>query len=464
MRWLEVMSQPLILINPWIHDFAAYDLWAKPLGLLSLAARLRRIGYEVSFVDCLAPIQGPTNGQDLKSPKRGAYGTGKFPRTEIQKPAVLAHINRPYSRYGILPRQLEQSLKMIESPAAILVTSLMTYWYPGVLETIRVARLTHPHVPIILGGIYARLCTQHAISASGADHVISLYSFSALLELLKKLGITPTGRHSNKSYHPYPAFDLVQPLRYVCLLTSTGCPYRCHYCASSFLFPRFEQKDPEKVFREIAYWSHEWGVKDIAFYDDALLVNARAHFIPLMERVIGAGLRVRFHTPNGIHIREVNRDVAQAMREGGFVTVRIGLETADFDGRSALDNKLTQGEFERGVRHLIDAGFSHSQIGAYILVGLPDQSVASVERSIDFVASHRVMPHLAEYSPLPHTPLWAKALKSARYDIEREPLFHNNTLLPCWDESKARRMKELKAKVKEIRANLRSWDTQSRPA
>ena len=28
----------ILLVNPWIHDFAAYDFWAKPLGLLTLAA------------------------------------------------------------------------------------------------------------------------------------------------------------------------------------------------------------------------------------------------------------------------------------------------------------------------------------------------------------------------------------------------------------------------------------------
>ncbi|MGI9568270.1 MAG: B12-binding domain-containing radical SAM protein, partial [Desulfobulbia bacterium] len=42
-----------LLVNPWIHDFAAYDFWAKPLGLLTLAALLRRHGYIVSYIDCL---------------------------------------------------------------------------------------------------------------------------------------------------------------------------------------------------------------------------------------------------------------------------------------------------------------------------------------------------------------------------------------------------------------------------
>ncbi|MGD2036453.1 MAG: B12-binding domain-containing radical SAM protein, partial [Desulfobacterales bacterium] len=43
----------ILLVNPWIHDFAAYDFWAKPLGLLYLAALLRSHGLSVSYIDCL---------------------------------------------------------------------------------------------------------------------------------------------------------------------------------------------------------------------------------------------------------------------------------------------------------------------------------------------------------------------------------------------------------------------------
>ena len=39
MRTISKIDAPhILLVNPWIHDFAAYDFWAKPLGLLVLAA------------------------------------------------------------------------------------------------------------------------------------------------------------------------------------------------------------------------------------------------------------------------------------------------------------------------------------------------------------------------------------------------------------------------------------------
>jgi len=43
----------LLLVNPWIHDFAAYDFWVRPLGLLVLASLLRESGCGVRLVDCL---------------------------------------------------------------------------------------------------------------------------------------------------------------------------------------------------------------------------------------------------------------------------------------------------------------------------------------------------------------------------------------------------------------------------
>ena len=47
------MKPSLILINPWIYDFAAYDLWSKPLGLLYLASELRRKGFTIHLMDCM---------------------------------------------------------------------------------------------------------------------------------------------------------------------------------------------------------------------------------------------------------------------------------------------------------------------------------------------------------------------------------------------------------------------------
>ncbi|MCP4665051.1 MAG: B12-binding domain-containing radical SAM protein, partial [Deltaproteobacteria bacterium] len=79
------------------------------------------------------------------------------------------------------------------------------------------------------------------------------------------------------------------------------------------------------------------------------------------------------------------------------------------------------------------------------------QTVDSVVETIRFVSKSGAAPYLAEYSPLPHTPLWEKALSCSRYDLAAEPLFHNNTLLSCWNEDQRRRAPRLKNLAMEIR-------------
>ncbi len=68
-------------------------------------------------------------------------------------------------KLGFFPEVFEQELRKIRKPSAILITSLMTYWYPGVRKAVSLVKKVHPGVPVILGGIYARLCPDHALVA-----------------------------------------------------------------------------------------------------------------------------------------------------------------------------------------------------------------------------------------------------------------------------------------------------------
>ena len=46
-------SPHILLINPWITDFAAYNFWIRPIGLLYIASLLRENRFQITLVDCL---------------------------------------------------------------------------------------------------------------------------------------------------------------------------------------------------------------------------------------------------------------------------------------------------------------------------------------------------------------------------------------------------------------------------
>jgi hypothetical protein len=449
------MKPVIILINPWIYDFAAYDLWSKPLGLLYLGGYLRKYGFDIRLIDCLDVHHPEMKASATFSPPvRRAYGTGKFWKEEIIKPQSLKHISRSYNRYGISGQLFIKELKKIKNPAAILVTSLMTYWYPGVKEAIKTAKEVHPEVPVILGGIYSRLCHEHATQFSGADYVEKagdLTDLSFILDILKKSGVETPANPPAPEEIPYPAFDMQRSLDYICITTSIGCPYKCKYCASKFLNPKFFRRNVEETVNEINYWSTEHKVRDFAFYDDALLVDSSSHMGLVMEELIRLDLDLRFHTPNALHIREISPEIAHLLYLSGFRTIRLGLESSDEEQHRELDQKVSGGDFEIAVSNLKNAGFSKKDIGAYILMGLPDQSIESIKETINLAGKVGVTPYLAEYSPLPHTALWDRAVSVSGYDLASEPLYHNNSLLPCWDDKKRKKVPELKSMVREIR-------------
>ena len=453
------MKPTIILVNPWIYDFAAYDLWAKPLGLLYIAAQLRARGVTVHLIDCL-DVHNPLmqNNPDITKPVRRQYGTGKFWKQAVPKPFQLSHIPRTYSRYGITPKVFIQELKKVNQPAAILVTSLMTYWYPGVFEAINLAKTIHPDVPVILGGIYATLCSEHAAAYSHADLIITApgqFWPPELSRFFKKNISDFSDEEKGEPFSPYPAFDLLTKIDYICLASSLGCPFRCAYCASHYLNPHFFKRDPLELFEEVLFWHTHHHVQNFAFYDDALLVDAEKHIGVFLEKVVSKSLDLHFHCPNGLHITYVDKTPADLLYRAGFKTIRLGLETTDTTLQEQVGEKYSISEFEQAVTHLKKAGFTTPQIGAYTLIGLPGQTYNQVAETITYVEKVGATPYLSEYSPIPFTQLWEEAVRVSRFDLVSDPLFHNNTIFPCWNEEAIDKVPTLKNMVKNIRKNAR---------
>jgi radical SAM superfamily enzyme YgiQ (UPF0313 family) len=442
---LKKKSPHILFINPWIHDFAAYDFWAKPLGLLQLAAICRMHGFSVSYIDC----QDRFHPKAPPSDPSARYGRGGYIKTRIDVPPGLKGVKRRYCRYGIPLEWFHQDLEVMEKPDLVLTTCLLTYWYPGMFETIREIRKLLPDVPIVAGGVYATLCHAHASAQSGADMVVTGAGEGRILDIVEQFtGIRPSDLFDpdDLDAYPYPAFDLQHKTGYVPLLTSRGCPFSCHYCASNTLQPKRMRRSPESVLNEIVYWHGRFKVKDFVFYDDALLIDAKHHADLIFEGVIKAGLDIRFHTPNAVHIREITLNTARLMFQAGMKTLRLGLETVDFEHRD-IDRKVREEEFVRAVSYLKEAGFTKNQVGAYLLVGLPGQTVESIESSICTVKEAGITPIPAYYTPIPQTRLWDSAVAASRYDLAADPVYTNNAVQPCqfgdFDWTELTRLKKL---------------------
>ncbi|MEN2995186.1 MAG: radical SAM protein [Thermodesulfovibrio sp.] len=407
------MTYKILLINPWIYDFAAYNFWARPLGLLKVAEFLTQFDVKLFFIDCC----------DSFTIKK--YGTGKYSYQTVQKPEIIKDIPKRYKRYGISLEEFIDRLKRISYVDLVLITSIMAYWWYGVKETVDIVREYLPNIPIIIGGIYATLYKEHAEKKINADLIYTGQLENRLIENIERFGIKL--KRIREKPISWWKLGFYNKMSYAPLLTSTGCPFRCSYCASSLLYKSFEQRKIDEVVNEIEEL-YSIGIRDFAFYDDALLYKSETHLEPLLKEIVKRNFQLRFHTPNGLHGRFINKNIALLMKKAGFKTLRLSLETVNIKRQIETGGKITNEELERAVFYLKEAGFSSQEIGVYIMYGLPGQSLDEVKAGVDFLKKLKVRIHLTEFSPIRGTYYWNELVKNGIIPDDLDPLFTNNTI------------------------------------
>jgi len=422
-----VHQRKLLLINPWIADFTAFDLWSKPLGMLYIAKFLPNYGYEIELLDLMdRPRWQDTSLDKFKD------GRGKYRKTIIPKPPSLEKFPRRYGLYGASREQFIAALANVQPPDAILVTSLIAYWYPGVIETFRILREFFPKTPLILGGIYASLYPEHSRNTMAPDFLITGYGEKKVLRLLDELfGI-------ERNYSQVPDFDdrgvlpwhLYPRLKSVAIQTARGCPNCCTYCATYLLHKKFIQRQAEDVVNEITSVYRQFNVRHFAFYDDALFANRDRHIVPILKGIIDSGLKINLHSPNGLFARAINPELAELMYASGFQTVRLSLESIAPEVQKSSSNKINNAAYVEAIVNLERAGFARNSLETYLIMGLPSQTRQQVVDSIDFVANQGVIVRLASFSPIRGTVEWdrARALGYVRDDLD--PLMTNATIFP----------------------------------
>jgi radical SAM superfamily enzyme YgiQ (UPF0313 family) len=424
---MSAIDRHLLLINPWIYDFTAYDLWSKPLGLLYLASFLREQGFHISYIDCLDKYRGD------KVPRIKKYGRGHFHRQITEKPAVLKSIPRHFARYGISEESFIGQIRTLPRPDAVLVTSMMTYWYPGPRRVVEIVRGIYPGVPVILGGVYATLLPNHAWQEVKPDHIVTGPGESATLKLLGDIFSLdfPSFRiPGSLDDYPYPAFDLISHPDYLIIITARGCPYNCSFCAQKLVSMPFTQRQPEGVVEELAGHLKTYNVHDFAFYDDALFIRKDQHIKIILQRVIERRLPLRFHTPNGLFAGDLDAELADLMFHSGFKTICLSFESVNEQRHADMFYKISNEGMINAVENLARAGYARSELEAYIIIGLPGQSLEEIIASMIFVNNLGIQIRLASYSPIPGTLDFERACLQGLITEDIDPLLTNKTIYP----------------------------------
>jgi hypothetical protein len=418
-----IPNRTIWMIRPWIDDFTAYDHFSHPLGFLTLANRLRKTGFEIKYVDCLSRDFSGANAR-LRTDRNGC---GEYTSHPIKKPPAFIDIPRQYKHYGMSPEDLERTLLSLPAPGAILITSGMTYWYPSIVSVVECIKSVQPAAPVALGGVYPTICPDHAQTHCDAEYICDGHVPAQFFSWLSaRTGIEiPAGILERSSI---PAWDLVCHLTYGLISSSRGCLHNCRYCGAKSLNPEYSTTDFEAIRIEIEILSGIHGIRNIGFYDDDLGGSAGRRFIELLEFLKARAFPVKWHLPNALNASVIDDESAALMMACGFEQPRLSLPDMDARvGNNGL-NDSTIKAFVRAGNCLRKAGYRDDRISMYLIAGLTGQKLSWIEKACAQLQNAGIKPYLAQFSPVPGTPLGDERLTGLGFQQTHELLLTNKIL------------------------------------
>jgi radical SAM superfamily enzyme YgiQ (UPF0313 family) len=376
---LIVGNKKALLINPPIYDTQYWAYWSQPHGLLKVATWLRRHhGYShLRLLDCLAT---------------DARRRVKFHRRPGDQAVVRrGNVERQMWEYGWPREKLRQELERhargdFFRPEEVWITSIMTYWWESTRDVVRLVQevFDHPRPRIYVGGIYPTLDPEHANINLGDTEEIIVVAGEICDEAANSW--TDLSLYQDEVYEARPYYAIITGSR--------GCPFNCSYCAQLKLNDgnrRLRHRDPEDIAEELAQKQRNFGIREVAFYEDNLLFN-RDDFLARLEAIERRGLKFEIYAPEGIEPRLIEKELLSRMKSAGFEKIHLALETIDDNiSRKWNRRQATIEKFDRAVDIAQECGFrvGSQDLNAFVLFGLPGESFQAVVNTALY-ASHRV--------------------------------------------------------------------------
>ncbi len=211
---------------------------------------------------------------------------------------------------------------------------------------------------------------------------------------LPAVHLLPVGAYRHPLATRLPMFTMV---------TSRGCPCRCTFCAQSVSRTGWRGHSAERVVQEMGRLE-AFGVRYVALYDDNFTAD-RDRVVSICRGLMENGSRLAWKCEARVDM--VDDELLGLLARAGCKTVGFGIETANQAGLDRLRKGTTVDQARNALRQARRHGL---ETLAYVMVGIPGESLDDVRYTMDFCLAEKVsVIQVATLSALPGTALWEEA-------------------------------------------------------
>ncbi|MHC4183318.1 MAG: B12-binding domain-containing radical SAM protein [Planctomycetota bacterium] len=402
----------ILLINPPVNRLCDNAINYFPLGIGYIAAATAGAGFETYIYNA-----------DLE-PQRLPILTN---RERIEKHNLFIRaINDESHRVWFEFRKILERLK----PSIVGFSCTSASILPCLKMAEDAKKISHS--TIVFGGIHPTILPEETARSKNIDFIISGDAEKSFLSLVKALsenknplnipGIgqyiadkfifnTPEPLESTIDIFPFPNRDAIVNIEehknfLQAMVTSRGCPYRCTFCSGQDITGGIVRyRSPEKVVEEIEFLKERYGMNQIEFYDDSLILNKK-RIAEICELIIKKNMNI---TWSGFtRADSVNQELLKLMKASGCKFLGVGVESGSNRTLRKINKGYTREQAINGINHIKETGIN---VDMNIIVGFPFETEEDIKDSISLIKELKIPANINTFTPYPKSELYDECVQ-----------------------------------------------------
>lgn len=218
-------------------------------------------------------------------------------------------------------------------------------------------------------------------------------------------------------------------------LSSRSCPMSCNFCAMRLMQgTKIRFRSVENCLEEIEQLYNEYGINYFSVIDDNFTVDKR-RIIELSDRIRKKGLKIYIDTPNGISLKYFDKEVLEALKAMGLLRIFLAVESGSDYMRNEVMKKSLPREKIFEIFELV-RNEKDISVRAFFLIGMPQETSLTLQESYDMIKKlyvDDVAIHFA--TPVPGTRLYEEVIENnlliaSGQDMVYAENFHQATDVP----------------------------------
>lgn len=430
----------ILLIDPPYDRLVGFRSEWFPLGLACIASYLQSHGYQVGIYHA-----EHSSDTEYKSVVNYAENFNKY------KLAIDSDQHPVW----------DEARKEIRSfQPDIVGISVITPKVPAAFKLAEICKNINPEIIVVFGGHHPTVRPDEMLMNENVDFVVRGEGEETFCELIGKLQCSILNYHTipglsfrcnGEVVHnidrkcisaldslPIPARDMLfnlqtyTPVQLSMVMTSRGCPYRCHFCSSKNMWANTVRfRSIENVLNEIKELKQKYSISNITFMDDSFTLN-RNRVKDFCSALIENRMDITWSCLTRVNI--ISDELIRLMKKAGCTKVDVGIESGSQRVLDLINKGITIEQVTEAAKILRRNKMYWS---GFFMFGFPTETEDEVFDTLNFLKQLKPdWANISIFTPYPKTELYELSVEKGMItDPPDYTLYsHQNPYLRCTDK------------------------------